>query len=209
MKKNEHPAWILNRLPRFFEDQNQGQVKPNPVQSGPLMGQVGSSQVLPPNRSDVVIACGPGPKAVAPSLELRSTRGQDKPGGYSPIFIPGRAGRADSALQSHNEGCGTGLARPRRQPPIALRPSNFVCACCPKIYRYTKKSRKDGRRVFFCGPISHFKKKARVDDFCLSTSARFDNEHRKCCLASRRPVSGRGPMAQGNSPHNPMAFASA
>ena len=42
-------------------------------------------------------------------------------------------------------------------------------------------------------------------DFCLSTSTRFDNRHIRSCLASRRSVSGRGPMAQGDSPHNLIA----
>ena len=49
---------------------------------------------------------------------------------------------------------------------------------------------------------------AAVFDFCLSTSTHFDNKHIRSGLASRRSVSRRGPMAQGNSPHNTMAFAS-
>ena len=45
-------------------------------------------------------------------------------------------------------------------------------------------------------------------DFCLSITTRFDNRHIRSCLASRRSVAGRGPMAQGKSPRNPLAFAS-
>ena len=41
-------------------------------------------------------------------------------------------------------------------------------------------------------------------DFCLSTSTRFDNKNTSSCLASRRSVAGRGPMAQGKSPRNPV-----
>ena len=45
-------------------------------------------------------------------------------------------------------------------------------------------------------------------DFFLSITTRFDNRHIRSCLASRRSVAGRGPMAQGESPRNPLAFAS-
>ena len=45
-------------------------------------------------------------------------------------------------------------------------------------------------------------------DFCLSTTARFDNKHTRSCLASTRLVAGRGPMAQDKSPRSQLAFSS-
>ena len=41
--------------------------------------------------------------------------------------------------------------------------------------------------------------------FCLSTSTRFDNKHRRSCLASRRSVSARGLVTQGRVPRSLMA----
>jgi len=41
-------------------------------------------------------------------------------------------------------------------------------------------------------------------DFCLSTSTRFDNEHIRSCLASRRSVSGWGLVTHGPWPSSPM-----
>ena len=42
--------------------------------------------------------------------------------------------------------------------------------------------------------------------FVLVSQPAFDNRHIRSCLASRRSVAGREPMAKGKSPRNPMSW---
>ena len=105
------------------------------------------------------------------------------------------------------------------QPPCAMRPTAAIIAAdggstrsphsCTSIEVACSEN-----RACAIGPRSSSGRlqvpqhETLTFDFCLSTSTRFDNKHIRSCLASRRSVSRRGPMAQGDSPHNPMAFSS-